>query len=295
MNSAIRIIQSYTNRSIHKIWTNQIKIVQVLKRMAEELLIRNYSPRTEKIYLYCIGEYFKFDSDAATRCSSEKIREFLLFKSKNGAGPVMYNLYLNAIKFFYKTALVRRKEIKIPYAKRPKSMPKTLGREDILQILSVITNYKHKLLIALTYGAGLRLSEVIGLKKINLDFSNNSIEIKNSKGGKSRITIMPEKIKEKLRQYTRHLAWADYVFESSRGGKMSPRTAQKIFKNALKKAQIETSATFHSLRHSFATHLMENGTNIRFIQELLGHSSIKTTQIYTHVGWKALWNVKSPL
>jgi len=268
---------------------------KMLQRMNEEMLIRNYSPRTKKIYLYCIEEYFKYDPEAIKRCDAEIIRKFLVFKRERGAGPVTYNLYLNSIKFFYRTALVRRKEILIPYAKRPKSSPSTLEREEILQILSVIYNYKHKLLIALTYGAGLRLSEVINLTKYDLNFSNNSIHIRHSKGAKDRFTILPLKLREKLRQYLDNKRSHDYVFESVRGGKMSARTAQKIFKNALKKAKIQKPASFHSLRHSFATHLMENGTSIRFIQELLGHSSIKTTQIYTHVGMKMLWTVKSPL
>jgi len=268
---------------------------KMLQRMEEEMLLRNYSPRTKKTYMYYIEGYFKFDPDAIKRCDSEKIREFLLFKSKNGAGPVTCNLALNAIKFFYKNALIRRKEIKISFAKRPKSTPITLTHEEILKILSVTMNYKHKLLMSLAYGAGLRLSEVINLQISDLNFLNKTIHIRNSKGAKSRFTIMPNKLYERLKLFTEKKDTFDHVFESNRGGRLNPRTAQKIFKNALKKADIASPATFHSLRHSFATHLLENGTSLRYIQELLGHNSIRTTQIYTHVGLKMLHMVKSPL
>jgi len=268
---------------------------KLLARMDQEMLMRNYSPRTKKSYLYCIEKYLRFDSEGAQHCNYERIRDFLLQKRENGAGPVTYNIYLNAIKFFYKNVLNRRKEIPIKYAKRPKAFPVSLTRDEIFQIISAIDNYKHKLLISLAYGAGLRLSEVINLNVRDLNFLNKIITVENGKGSKTRNTIMPEKLFFKLRMYTENKDRNDYLFKSNRGGRLNPRTAQKIFENALKKAKIDKKATFHSLRHSFATHLMENGTNLRFIQELLGHSSIRTTQIYTHTGYKMLHMVKSPL
>ncbi len=263
--------------------------------MEREMIIKNYSSRTQKTYMYCIEKYLEFDSEAVRRCSLDKIREFLVYRQENGAGPVMRNLHLCAIKFFYRTALNRRKAIQIPYAKRPKSTPITLRREEILQILSHINNYKHKLLIALAYGAGLRLSEVINLQVRDVQLCDRTIIVRRGKGAKRRYTIIPDKLWWKLRLYVKNKEAHNYVFESNRGGKLHSRTAQKIFKNALKKAGIEKEATFHSLRHSFATHLVDNGTNLRYVQELLGHSNIRTTQIYTHVGKCAVRAVKSPL
>lgn len=268
---------------------------RLMLRMAQEMIIRNYSERTRRTYMFCIEKYLDFDAEAVRRCSLDKIREFLVLRQERGAGPVMRNLYLCAIKFFYRSALNRRKTIRIPYAKRPKSSPITLRRVEILQILSHINNYKHKLLIALAYGAGLRLSEVINLKVCDLHLCTKIIIVRRGKGAKRRSTILPDKLWWKLRLYVKNKSAHDYVFESNRKGKLHSRTVQKIFKNALKKAKIEKAATFHSLRHSFATHLIENGTNLRYVQELLGHSSIRTTQIYTHVGDGAINTVKSPL
>jgi len=257
--------------------------------------MRNYSPRTEKTYLRCMETYLKFHPEGADHCDANKIRDFLLSKRENGAGPVTYNLYLNAVKFFYKNVLNRRKEVPIKYARRPKASPVCLTRDEVLEIISVITNYKHKLLISLAYGAGLRLSETVNLHIRDLIYCSRIIRVVNGKGGKNRNTIMPQKLFERLRMFTANRESNTYLFESTRGGRLNPRTAQKIFKNALKKANIQKPATFHSLRHSFATHLMENGTNLRFIQELLGHASIRTTQIYMHTGYKMLHMVNSPL
>lgn len=266
-----------------------------LKEMEFALILKGYSPRTQKTYMYCIEKYLEFDKEARRRCNQPVIRDFLLEKAKKGAGPVMRNLYLCAIKFFYRNVLLRRKDIQIPYAKRPKSSPLTLPRQSILELLSVITNQKHRLLISLAYAAGLRVSEVLDLRASDVMFGRKLILVRKGKGAKRRFTIFPDKLWNELRVYLKHKSANDYVFESNRGGKMHPRTAQKVFKNALKKAEIEVPATFHSLRHSFATHLIENGTNLRYVQELLGHKSIRTTQIYTHVTNSALINIKSPL
>jgi len=151
------------------------------------------------------------------------------------------------------------------------------------------------LIISLSYGAGLRISEAQNLKVKDIDFDELTIHIKNAKGKKDRITILPEKIKNDLQKALSFKDQNDFIFESERGGKLSTRTLQKIFEKALMKTGIKKPATFHSLRHSFATHLLENGTDIRYVQELLGHQNIRTTQIYAHVTNPNLKNIKSPL
>ena len=266
-----------------------------LKRFEEELLMRNYSPRTLKTYLWCIEEYLKYDPLGIQRCNSEKIRSFLLFKQEKGAGSSQRNLLLSSIKYFYQNVIRSRIKINIPYAKRPKRSPRVLSREQILAVLSTFDNYKHKLMIALAYGSGLRVSEVTNLKVKNLLFMENLIHIQQSKGAKDRFTLMPQKLKDSLQRYVKTKDWHQYVFESREGGKIHTRTLQKVFQNGLIKAKIHQEASFHSLRHSFATHLLENGTDIRFIQKLLGHSSLSTTQIYTHVTGKIIGQIKSPL
>jgi len=150
-------------------------------------------------------------------------------------------------------------------------------------------------MLSISYGAGLRVSEVIGLKVADIDFDNLLIHIKHSKGNKDRVTVLPEKLVDEMKRLAAFKVGDDLVFESERGGKLSTRTLQKVFENGCKKANIKKKATFHSLRHSFATHLLENGVDVRYVQELLGHQNIRTTQIYTHVTNIALKNIKSPL
>lgn len=260
------------------------------------MIIKGYSQKTQKTYMYNIEKYLNFDPEGIRRYSQQMVQQFLVQKAKEGVGPVSRNLYLCAIKFFYFNVIGRRKDIKISYAKRPKSPPLCLSRRMVLEIADATNNQKHKLLILLAYGAGLRLSEVINLMVYDIKIYQRMIYIRHGKGKKRRFTILPDKLWDRLRRYIEKKQSYDYVFESNRGGKLHPRTVQKIFKNALKKSQVEEqNATFHTLRHSFATHLIENGVNLRYVQKLLGHSNIRTTQIYTHVRPKALHSIKSPL
>ena len=150
-------------------------------------------------------------------------------------------------------------------------------------------------MITLAYGAGLRISEVMDLRVRDMLLDELTLHIKEAKGKKDCITLIPEKLKEDLRSLIAGKEGGDYVFASERGGKLSERTAQKVFERALHAAHITKPATFHSLRHSFATHLLENGVDIRYVQELLGHANIRTTQLYTQVTNPSLKNIKSPL
>lgn len=204
-------------------------------------------------------------------------------------------MFLNAIKFYYHNVVKDLRKIEIQSAKRPKSLPTVLSRSEVTKILESLKNTKHKLLLSLAYGAGLRVSEVVGLKVQDLDFEELMVHIKQAKGQKDRISVMPTSLIDGLKNLIAGKNKNDFIFASERGGKLTTRTVQKIFENALRNSGIKKDATFHSLRHSFATHLLENGTDIRFVQELLGHQSIRTTQIYTHVINPKLKNIKSPL
>ena len=162
-------------------------------------------------------------------------------------------------------------------------------------MIALLTNPKHKFILSLAYAAGLRVSETINLKVKDIDLEELTIHVKNGKGRKDRITIFPEKLKSDFHNL---IAWKnanDFVFESNRGRKLTATTLQKVFKKALQKAGIKKDASFHSLRHSFATHLLENGIDVRYVQVLLGHQNIRTTQIYTKVTNPTLKNIKSPL
>jgi len=223
------------------------------------------------------------------------LKSFLLDKHNKGSSSQTINLYLNAIKFFYREIMKSPQSIDIRFAKKSNKLPVVLSHDEIERIIEVTKNSKHRLIISLSYGAGLRVSEIISLKVKDLDLDSLTIHLKNAKGKKDRITVLPVKLVNSLRNAVAGKDIDDLVFESERGGGLTDRTAQVIFNNGLRRAGIKKEATFHSLRHSFATHLLENGTDIRYIQELLGHQNIRTTQIYTKVTNPAVRNIKSPL
>lgn len=266
-----------------------------LDELKQELKLRNYSPKTIRSYLRCVQEYFLFVKNNFEKIDIAKIKNFILQKQDKGNSSQTTNQYLNAIKFFYRDVLKQPQKIDIRLAKRTNKIPVVLSRNEIIAILNSFTNKKHKMLIGLAYGAGLRVSEAVDLKVKDLDLANLTIHLKQAKGRRDRITVFPEKMKQALANLISPKDKNDYVFESERGGKLTARTCQKVFENGLKRAKIIKDATFHSLRHSFATHLLEAGTDIRYIQELLGHQNIRTTQIYTKVMNTNLRNIKSPL
>jgi len=260
-----------------------------------ELEIRNYSPKTVKSYVNGLKKYFTFKRNLLNSLDTENIKDFLLHcKHKRGSAKTQ-NQYLNAIKFYYHNVVGVKNRIEIKSAKRSKSLPVILTRIEINSLINITTNPKHKLILSIAYGAGLRVSEVVNLKVKDINLENLTLHIMQAKGNKDRVTIFPRSIEENLAQIINIKDKNDYVFTSERGGKLTTRTAQKIFSNALKKTGIKKDASFHSLRHSFATHLLENGTDIRYVQELLGHANIRTTQRYTQVTNPQLRNIKSPL
>ncbi|HUT21777.1 MAG TPA: site-specific tyrosine recombinase/integron integrase [Candidatus Bipolaricaulota bacterium] len=265
-----------------------------LDDVKNELRLRNYSLKTIKSYLLCLKDFFNYLQKDFEKVDIDRIKEYLLRKQEKGYSPQTINLHLNSIKFFYRDIIKSPQKIDLKFAKRSKKLPIVLSRQEINKLINPISNAKHRLLISLSYGAGLRVSEAISLKVKDMDFDNLTIHLKQAKGRKDRITIFPEKMKNDLLNLTAGKGKDDLVFESERGGKLSERSAQKVFENALKKSEIKKDATFHSLRHSFATHLLENGVSIRYVQELLGHQNIRTTQIYTQVTSTNLRNIKSP-
>lgn len=267
----------------------------ILRKIEDDLKLRNYSRKTIKSYLLCLNDYFRFAKNIEKKPDVDLIREYLLKKQSAGNAPQTINLYLNAIKYFYREIMKSGFPIDIKFAKRSLKLPVVLSRDEVSNIIKNIGNLKHKLLISLTYAAGLRVSEVINLKVRDINIGELTIHIKGAKGNKDRITIFPEKIKNDIIDLVHGKDKNDYIFASERGGKLTERTAQKVFENALKKAGIGKDATFHSLRHSFATHLLENGVDVRYVQELLGHANIRTTQLYTKVTNPMIRNIKSPL
>jgi len=260
--------------------------------MEEELILRGRSRCTIQAYTSSVKAYFRFVDGRVA--GMDLVREFLLKKKAEGKASSTTNLYLNAIKFFYRYVLRVGFSVDLKFSKKPHRLPVVLSREEIAEIISVIKNLKHKLMISLAYGAGLRVSEVVSLKIRDVDFGENLLYIRQAKGARDRITMLPKKLVHQVWQFCLGKEADSYLFESERGGKLCTRTVQKVFADSLSKTAILKKATFHSLRHSFATHLLENGTDIRYVQELLGHRSIKTTQIYTRVTKRGICGVASP-
>ncbi len=266
-----------------------------LLQLTRELQQRNYSPRTVEIYSNCFKFFLKWINGDISKISREKVLDFILHLQKQGKASKTVNLYKEVIKFFCSQILKVSFDIHIKLSKEPKKLPIILSRIELDRMFSAPQNIKHKLLLMIAYGAGLRISEAKNLRVQDLDFDSLTIHIKWAKWQKDRISILSEKIREELSKYCALKKSDEYVFESERGGALHTRTLDNIFHHAKEKAGITKPATFHSLRHSFATHLLENGTDIRYVQVLLWHNNIRTTQMYTQVTNPSLKNIVSPL
>lgn len=266
-----------------------------LETLARELAIRGFSHRTIKGYLAHNHHFLNWLDKSAKEATTEDIKNFLLLLRSRGYTNTSLNNVISALKFYYEEVLRRKLFFSISRPKREQYLPVVLSRAEIIQLLDGIKNKKHKLLLALAYGAGLRVSEVVSLKVRDLDFERSVITVRQAKGNKDRQTLLPEKLRLELPAFSQSRPATDYLFASERGGKLTTRSAQKIFEQALARTNLNQLATFHSLRHSFATHLLESGTDVRYVQELLGHHDIRTTQRYTHVTSARLKNIQSPL
>ncbi len=266
-----------------------------LREVSDILRLRNASSRTALSYVRCLSEYFTEYPDGLKRLNEADIKRFLLRKFEKNYAPQTVNVYLNALKFYYREVLGITWNVAVQYAKRSTRLPTVLNRSEIERIIACISNAKHRLMVSLAYGAGLRVSEVVRLKVRDFDLKELVLHVKEEDGGKERITVIPQRLRETLTFLMSAKGPEDYVFESDRGGMLTERGIQKVFEVALNKADIRKDASFHSLRHSFATHLLENGVDVRYVQELLGHASIRTTQIYTKVTRPSIKKIQSPL
>jgi integrase/recombinase XerD len=272
-----------------------MNLQELLQKVKDELRLRNYSPRTIESYLGCLTDYFKYIKIIKKDPDINLIKKYLLGKQDRGQSSQTINLHLQAIKYFYREVMKSKTEIDIKFAKTASKLPVVLSRKEIEKMIELTTNQKHRLLISLAYASGFRISEAVNLKIKDLNVEEMTVHIKGAKGNKDRITIFSEKLKIDIQKIIALRNFNDYVFPSNRGGRLDERTAQKIFENAKNNAKITKDASFHSLRHSFATHLLENGVDVRYVQELLGHANIRTTQLYTKVTNPMIRNIKSPL
>ena len=261
----------------------------LLKKLQEELKLRNFSNKTIKSYLFETEKFLKFSQNK--ELNEKTVREYFLKQLEN-KNPTTVSHNISIISFFFNKIL--NQEINMPHPKRNKTIPDILTPKEIKSLIQETKNLKHKLLLKLLYGCGLRVSELINLKEQDFQFDENLIHIKLAKGRKDRFVKIPDSLKENLISYS-NIQDSHIFFPSSRGGKITTATIQAIIKTSAKKANIKKRVYPHLLRHSFATHLLEQGTDLRLIQKLLGHSDIKTTQIYLKVSNQSIKNIKSPL
>jgi site-specific recombinase XerD len=265
--------------------------------LERELKIRGFSQQTIKAYLYYNKDLLRHNGKSPKNVNIDDIKEYLLYLKNRNLANATINVAVNAFKFYY-TQILRRKFFvnkELFRTKKAQKLPTVLTKGEVKQILAQIQNVKYKLMLGLMYSSGLRISEVVSVKVEDFDFENKLLRVQQGKGNKDRNTILSEKIVDVLQKYVKNKNVGDYVFESQRGSKLTNRSVQKSFSDALKKSGLKKRASCHSLRHSFATHLLEDGTDIRYIQELLGHKNLETTQIYTKVANNNLKNIKSPL
>ena len=244
-----------------------------LNKLSEELRLRKYSRMTEKAYLSIIRNFIQ---------SGLAPREFLL-KYSDKSRSYMRSAYF-ALKFFHENVLNQKFDEKIPLAKNKGKLPVVLNKEEVNKMVESTLNLKHRLVLMFLYYTGVRVNEIVNLKWEDIDFQRGTIHVKTAKGEKERVVFFHEKLKGFIEYF--NLKKEGFVFLSNFGKKYDKRTVQTIVKNASKKAGISKKVTPHILRHSFATHLLEAGADIRHIQKLLGHSNLQTTQIYTHVANK---------
>ncbi len=264
-----------------------------------EMRLRNYSLKTIKAYLSCLRLFVNYFNPRHPReLIDEDIRTYLLFlieKQKFEASTV--NQAFNALRLLY-VDLYKMPFIigNLPRPQKEKKLPNVLSQEEVLRIFSHVDNLKHKTLLMLIYSAGLRVGESVRLKISDLDSERKLIHIHGGKGKKDRYTFLSDTVLAALKTYYKAYKPRDYLFEGQgTRSHLAERSIQNVFHRAVKSAGIRKEISVHGLRHSFATHLLESGVDLRYIQELLGHTSSRTTEIYTHVSKKSLEKIVNPL
>jgi len=241
-----------------------------------------------------INFYHKFDINRIDESMITAFLRYLVIERKVSSS--YQNQSINAIKFYYERVLGgQRKVYLVERPREEKKLPVVLSENEICDLLKATENIKHKAILMLAYSAGLRLSELINVKLSDIDSGRMQIRIEQAKGKKDRYSLLSVKLLDVLRKYYTTYKPKKWLFEGATGGQYSVRSIQEVMKDSTRKAGIKKKISMHTLRHSFATHLLENGIDLRYIQSLLGHSSTKTTEIYTHITTKGFDQIKSPL
>lgn len=263
----------------------------------DKLKIKRYAENTAHTYCNLFERFINYYLEIPIdRIDENNIYEYLIHLVNEGRSSSYQNQMINAIKFYYEVVLdMPNRFYKVERPRKEKKLPYVLSLEEVAAMIKVSHNIKHKCIISLLYSAGLRRSELLNLELTDIMSDRMQIRIRSAKGNKDRITILSPHLLMDLRAYYKVYKPKKYLFESPDGDKYSATSVGNIIKKAAQRAKIKSNVTAHTLRHSFATHLLEGGTDLRYIQGLLGHESSKTTEIYTHIATNVIKGIKSPL
>jgi len=265
--------------------------------LRRELVSRKYSHKTVKAYIHLNKDFLRFIRKNPDEISDSDIKDYLLHlaEEKQFASSTL-NQAISALKFYYGSMLKKKFVYELKRPRKDKKLPVVLSKEEVAKILSSVYNLKHKAILMLTYSAGLRVGELIRLRPEDIDSKRMLIHVKCAKGRKDRYSLLSNATLKTLREYWQQYKPLKLLFPGpDKERHITIRTAQRVFEVACERAGVKKQVTIHSLRHSFATHLLENGIDLRYIQELLGHKSSKTTEIYTHVSNRDFMRIRNPL
>lgn len=265
------------------------------EQLRQALKIAGFSQKTIKAYLYYNVALWRFVKKSPREVTNQDITNFIERLIDRGMAHSSINLAINAIKFYFERMWHRNVSVNIRHLKKEQKLPIVLTKNEVRIIMDQITNEKHRLLVQLLYGCGLRVGEVVRLRKGDILVERNLVRVHQGKGAKDRYTLLPAALKPILQTLITVGSLDEFVCPSGRGGHLTEASVQKIIEQAVRRAGIHKPVSPHTFRHSFATHLLEAGTDIRYIQELLGHKKLETTQIYTKVSSAHLAGMKSPL
>jgi site-specific recombinase XerD len=272
---------------------------KAIQDITDQLKMKRYSENTIKVYKEQIIKFFNYYPDTEpANLTDENVKEYILFLIRKKKISFSYQKQvISAIKFYFEKIL--RRETKKYYFDMPRKqeekLPVVLSKNEVKKIIDCTYNLKHKTILSTIYSAGLRLSEVVNLKIADIDSDRKLIYVRGGKGKKDRTTLLADELLRLLRKYFQQYKPVYWLFEGKSRKRYAKRSVQNIFKSSLQKANINKNASVHTLRHSFATHLLEGGEDLRYIQKILGHKNIKTTEIYTHITSVGMKNIKSPL
>lgn len=271
------------------------KKIQLLIQLLE---VKRYSSNSIETYVNAFRQFLMyFKGQDVDTLTVKQIEQYINLQVTEKNISISYQKQLvAAIKFWYNGVLGKKITLDYLYPDRGEfKIPVVFSQEEIKKMLTVCENIKHKAILATIYSCGLRLSELTNLMIKDVDSSAMTVTVRQGKGKRDRVVVLSKKLLILLREYFVQYKPKEYLFEGQTGGKYAARSVQQVLKQTLTKSKIKTKGSVHSLRHSYATHLIEQGTDIRFVQELLGHKSIKTTLIYTHLTDAAKRKIKSPL